>query len=118
MNSLKKAEKAVEVLYNKKANDITCMDLTDVTIFSDYFVICFSNSITAVKAFADEIHDKFKENEISIDHIEGRDSSQWILVDCIDIVIHILYKETREYYKLERLWSDSKEVDMSHIINK
>lgn len=101
------AQKIAELCFNKKGYDVKIIDLRNVALFADYFVICSADSDTQVKAIADDIDEKLKEQGIRCWHKEGYKALQWVLLDYVDIVVHIFKKEAREYYNLERLWSDA-----------
>lgn len=107
MESKQLAQKIAELCFNKKGFDVTIIDLRSVANFADYFVICSADSDTQVKAIADEIDEKLKEESIKCWHKEGYLALQWVLLDYIDVVVHIFKKETRDFYKLERLWGDA-----------
>lgn len=101
------AQKIAELCFNKKGYDVKIIDLRGVAVFADFFVICSADSDTQVKAIADEIDEKLREQGIRCWHIEGLKALQWVLLDYIDVVVHVFRKEAREYYNLERLWSDA-----------
>lgn len=101
----------VSTLEEKKAENIKVLDVSKQTNIADYFIIATANSSVHAKALAENIEKKLKENNILIDHVEGLSSNPvWVLIDMLDIIIHIFTKETREYYGLDWLWSDAKEV--------
>jgi len=101
------AQKIAELCFNKKGYDVKIIDLRNVALFADYFVLCSAESDVQVKAIADDVEEKLKEQGIRCWHKEGYKALQWILLDYVDIVVHIFRKEAREYYNLERLWSDA-----------
>lgn len=107
MDNQQLAQKIAELCFNKKGYDVKIIDLRNVALFADYFVICSADSDTQVKAIADEIDEKLKEQGIRSWHKEGYKALQWVLLDYIDIVVHVFKKEAREYYNLERLWGDA-----------
>ena len=99
----------VDVISDLKGEDIVLMDLRDVTIISDFFVICTADNERQLKAIVNKITETMKNtHDIKAWHAEGKPSGGWILVDYVDIVIHVFSKEQREYYDLEGLWSDAK----------
>jgi ribosome-associated protein len=106
LESKKILDKIVEAMQEKKAKDINIIDIQNITIIADYFVICSGTSTTHIKAIADEID--FKLNEIGKQpyHTEGYDTARWILLDYADVVVHVFHQEDRSFYNLERLWSD------------
>lgn len=118
MESLELAKKIAVLLDSKKADSIEVIGIGDLSIVADYFVICTGNSSTQVKALSDEVEFKLSELGIQPHHIEGFRGANWILMDYSSVVVHILNKESREFYKIERLWSDGKQIDLSDIIPK
>lgn len=105
MTSNELAEKIVEILDSKKGIDIQLIDVSEKTIMADYFVICSGNSTTQIKALADEVEVVLKNDyELYADHVEGRNSNRWILIDYKDVVVHIFHPEDRANYDLEKLW--------------
>lgn len=112
MNSLEIAETAVEALKEKKAQDIKVLDLRKITTFCDFFVIATGTSDIHVKSLADYVEEKLDEKGVKLDHREGYRSGRWILLDYKDVVIHIFYKEERNFYNLERLWIDAEEISI------
>jgi ribosome-associated protein len=102
----KLVEKTVEILDSKKANRISTINLEDLTIITDYFIICNGTSSTHIRTLADEVQEKLDEMGIRPSHVEGYNTARWILLDYGEIVIHIFHEEDRAFYNLERLWSD------------
>lgn len=84
------------------------MDVRKLTSITDFFVICSADSDKQVKAIADFIVEELKKVKVNIWHIEGYQYLQWVLLDYVDVVVHIFQKETRDFYSLERLWGDAK----------
>ncbi len=99
------AEFAFKVLDNKKGMDVTVLEVSDQTIIADYFVIATGTSNTHVRALADEVEFKLKE-ELSLEpsHIEGASGNAWTLLDYDSVIINVFTAEARNFYKLERLW--------------
>nr|WP_026073845.1 ribosome silencing factor [Acetivibrio cellulolyticus] len=100
------AQKIAEILTDKKAKDVRSIDISEVTVIADYFVICSGTSTTHIKALADEVEQKMKEQNVEILRKEGYNSARWILLDFNFVVVHIFHEEDRAFYNLERLWSD------------
>ncbi|NMP37918.1 MAG: ribosome silencing factor [Clostridiales bacterium] len=109
--------KIVKVLDDKKAIDIKVIEITELTIVADYFIIASATSNTHVKALADEVEYQLKQDGIAPEHIEGR-ATGWILLDYGTVVVHLFLGESREFYNLERLWADAKITDISDIITE
>ena len=116
MTQQEKIETIVKALDLKKADDIQVLKIKDLTILSDYFVIANGNSSTQTKALADEVEFRMKEKGIMPDRTEGYQSSNWIILDYNDIIVHVFYKETRNFYNLERLWRDAEQIDISDYV--
>ena len=115
-SSLDIATAAVKVLDTKKAGDIRVLKIDKKTIIADYFVICTGNSSTQIKTLADEVEYQLKVGKVANVRLEGTDSNEWKVIDCHDIIVHIFSNEARDFYKLEKLWADAEEIDISSII--
>ena len=118
MTSREMVEKAVQVLDDKKAVDIQALDILKISTLGDYFVIASGNSTTHVKALVDELDKAFADEGIEARNIEGKQSATWVLMDYLDVVIHVFSHETRDFYQLERLWGDAPNLDVAKIIAK
>lgn len=110
------AEEITKILDSKKANNIKVLKIDDKTVIADYFVICNGNSNTQVKALAGEVEEKLQETGISPCHIEGYNEAVWTVLDYGSVIVHIFNRESRDFYKLEKLWSDAEDVDISGIL--
>lgn len=115
MGSLETAKMAVKALDSKKGLDIKLIKVQDISSIADYFVIATGTSNTHVKALADEVEYKLDQEGVSVSHIEGYRSDSWILLDYVDVIVHVFSEEAREYYNLERLWEDGEQLDISDI---
>jgi len=109
---------AVNAADDKKAHDLVILDISKITSFANYFLLCTGDSSRQMQAIADEIEKKLKENGLRPSHVEGYRNSEWILMDYMDIVVHIFSKNARIYYDLERLWRDGKKLDATLFIEK
>jgi len=107
------AIQAAEAALEKKALDVTVLDLSGLTVIADYFVICSGESTTQVKAVAEFLEQEFAKKRIRPLGIEGAAHSHWILLDYGDVIIHVFEKKTRAYYNLEKLWMDAKVVEIN-----
>ncbi len=114
--SIKVAEAAVKVLDIKKANDIKMLKIDEKTTIADYFVICSGNSSTQIKTLADEVEYQLNNGGVAHVRLQGTDSDEWKVIDCHDVIVHIFSNEAREFYRLEKLWSDAEEIDISGLI--
>ena len=101
----------VGAVEEKKAMNVVTLDLQGVSLIADYFVICHGNSETQVQAIASSIRQVAGEHGIRIRGLEGMNNGRWVLVDLGDVVAHIFHRDEREYYNIERLWSDAKVVE-------
>jgi ribosome-associated protein len=104
----KLVDRIVHHIVNKKGEDIVIIDVRSVTSVADYFIIATGNSGVHVRAIADEVREKLKrENSMAPWHVEGLEGQHWVLVDYVDIVVHIFDRKTREYYDIEKLYEDA-----------
>lgn len=103
---------AVEAMESVKGKEIATLDLREIgTSVTDYFVICHANSKTQVDAIADKVIDRvFEGAKAKPYHIEGRDNTEWILIDFVDVVVHVFLRSARSFYKLEELWADAERI--------
>ena len=99
----------IQAIQEKKGEDIVSLDLRKIPeAVSDFFIVCEAGSTTQVKAIADNIEERMKElcDESPYKH-EGRQTLQWVLIDYVNVVIHVMLPESRRFYKLEDMWSDA-----------
>ena len=113
-----KLETIVKALDSKRAEDIQAIKIGDLTIIADYFVIADGTSNIHTKALAEEVEFKMTQLGIEPSRTEGYQGQTWIVLDYGDIVVHVFYKETRDHYNLERLWSDGTNIDISEYLVK
>ena len=99
------ARRTVEVATEKQATDILLLDVTGVASFADYFVIVSAGTSRQINALREDVVATLKEMGANLHHQEGVADSGWVLLDYGDLIVHIFAPEEREYYKLERLWS-------------
>lgn len=97
-----------ELALTKKAKDVAILDLRKLTSMTDYFVICTGESETQVKAIADAIESGMEELGERAWHKEGLQNLQWVLLDYVDVVVHVFHKDARLFYGLEKLWGDAR----------
>jgi len=102
------ARRCADLMLSKKAKDVVMLDIRGVTDMADFFVIGSADSDTQLKAIADAVLDGLNEHDIKPYRTEGWQGQQWIILDFVEVVVHIFYREAREFYKIERLWSDAK----------
>ncbi|MCK4260450.1 MAG: ribosome silencing factor [Halanaerobiales bacterium] len=100
---------------DKKALDLIALDISKISIISDYFVICSGKTAVQVKAIANEVEDRLEEKGVFPRRVEGKREGIWTLLDYSDFVVHIFRQQEREYYNLERLWADAEHVETLSI---
>jgi len=104
--------RAVAAAADKKALDLTVLDLRKGLAFTDYFVICTGATTRQVQAIADAIRDALHKDGTKPALVEGVNRGEWVLIDYFDFVVHIFTPATREYYGLERLWGDAERIEI------
>ncbi len=102
------ARRLAEVALEKKAFDVLIMDLRKLTGVTDFFVLCSADSDTQIKAIVDHIVDEMEKRQQKVWHVEGYENLSWVLLDYVDVVVHVFHKNTRAFYNLENLWGDAK----------
>lgn len=112
LNSQEVALLAAEAALNRRANDVVVLDLRGIASFTDFFVIGGGNSDTHLQGISDAVREKLKENAVELWHREGGRNDNWILIDYVDVVVHLFLRESRDFYNLERLWADAPTVEL------
>ncbi len=110
LDSAQLAKIAVDTASDKKASDILLLDIREITTIADYFVICSGNNARQIQAIADTIDEVLGKQGASLLYREGVAETGWVLFDFGDIIVHVFGIQEREYYRLERLWSEAKTV--------
>ena len=113
MDSKTLAFKLAELALTKKADDIKILDLRKITTIADFFVICTAHSEPQVKAVADAILEGAKNDGETVWHKEGTNMKSWVLLDFVDVVVHIFLRDTRNFYSLEKLWGDAEITEVT-----
>ena len=106
----RKARRAARAALDKKAIDLTVLDVQGVSSVTDYFLVCSGRSAPHVKTIAEAIREELKEDGVRPLHAEGQAESGWVLLDYGDVLMHVFLEDTRAYYALERLWGDAPSV--------
>ncbi|MDD7390859.1 MAG: ribosome silencing factor [Lachnospiraceae bacterium] len=106
---------AFSALDEKLAADINVIDISQVSVVADYFIIAAGNNVNQVQAIADNVMEKMGRAGYDLRQVEGYQSARWILLDYHDVVIHVFYQEDRRFYDLERIWRDGKFIDTSEF---
>jgi ribosome-associated protein len=112
LDSKKFAKKIADLIFNKKGYDVRIIDLQNIASFTDYFVICSADSDTQVKAISDEIDKNLRDEGIKCWHKEGLTALSWVLMDYVDVVVHVFKKEARDFYNIEKLWGDAPSIEV------
>ncbi len=115
MTSKEMAKIAIEGLEDKKAQDINVIDITNISVMADYFIIASGSNRNQVQALADNVEEKLHEMNIHPRQIEGYQTANWILMDFNDIIVHVFNEEDRLFYNLEKIWLDGKKIDISEL---
>ena len=105
--TLRTARKIARFALEKKATNIQVLDLRKITSVTDFFIICSGDSTVQVRAIAENVRDSCRDYGISVYNLEGLDSLRWVLIDMVDVVVHVFLPDVRAYYQLERLWGDA-----------
>lgn len=109
-------ETAVKAIDGKQANNIVALDMRNVSLMADYFVIADAASNRQVQAIVTEVKDKVQAAGGEVKLIEGFQSADWVLVDLGDVIVHVFSTEQRDFYNLERLWHDAPYVDLTTLL--
>lgn len=106
---------AANALNAKKGREIAAIKIDKLTVLAEYFLMCSASSSTQVRALCDEVEEKLEEIGVKPHHIEGR-STGWIVLDYGSVIVHVFGRNEREFYGLDKMWSDGEAVDMSEIL--
>jgi ribosome-associated protein len=112
------ADYAISVLEDHKATDIRCLDVSHLTSIMDYMIVATGRSDRHVRALGDALVESCKAQGIEVLGAEGKEAGEWLLVDLVDVVVHVMLPRTREFYDIEKLWDISPRDDdanRSHI---
>jgi ribosome-associated protein len=104
---------AGRIAIDKKASDVIILDVRELTSITDYFVLCSGNLDVHVKAITDAIQEGLEKEKIKVWHLEGYSALKWVLLDYVDVVVHVFHREVRDFYGLERLWGDAVSVEVT-----
>ena len=104
-----------QALDNKKSENIKIINISDISVMADYFIICSGDNKHQILAMQDAVEEALEKIEVIPKNIEGKNGDTWILMDYRDIVVHIFDSENRSFYDLERLWQDGKEVSLESL---
>ena len=117
MNSYEQSILTAKAISSKKGLNIKLIEIGDISSLADYMVIATGTSSTQVKALADEVDFRLaSEDHLEPHNREGYQSGNWIVLDYIDVIVHIFHTETREFYDLERLWADGEVINIEEFL--
>lgn len=116
MTAQEKMKLIANVLDRKKAEDIRILNVSDLTVLADCFIICSAPSTTQVKALGDAVEEEMDKVGEALLKKEGKQGLNWILMDYGDVIVHIFYQETRDFYGLEKLWADAAEIELDSVL--
>lgn len=111
--SLKTLELVVRAADDRMGQDIVAMDVRNLTPIADYFVVTHARNDKQLSAIVDSITDAVHKANVIIKNVEGKDGGKWVLIDLVDVVVHVFYYAEREHYNLEKLWKDAPFVDIN-----
>ena len=112
------AKMAIEALEDKKAEDIRVIDISQVSVLADYFIIANGSNRSQIQALSDSVEEKLGRAGYPVKQMEGYETANWVLLDFGDIMVHIFDHENRIFYDLERIWRDGRIVDTNTFKNK
>lgn len=110
-------ETIVKTADDRLGEDIKALDVKKMTPLSDYFVILTARNARQVKSLVDAIAESIEKNGYDIKAVEGKHADDWVLIDAIDVIVHVFTKEARETYSLEKLWADAETVDIQSLLD-
>jgi ribosome-associated protein len=115
MNAKEVAKLAIKALEDKKAEDIKVIDISEVSVIADYFIIANGSNRSQIQAMSDNVEEVLGRADYPVRQIEGYQNANWVLLDFNDVIIHIFDKENRLFYDLERIWRDGKQIAVEEL---
>lgn len=109
------AKLAIAALEDKKAEDIRIIDISEVSVIADYFIIAGGSNRSQIQALCDNVEEKLGRAGMPVRQMEGYDTANWVLLDFGDVIVHIFDKENRLLYDLERIWRDGRQVAVDEL---
>ena len=103
--------RAAELSLERKAQDVVVLDLRGISSATDFFVLASGSSDVQVRSVAEYVHDELKPHGARPEHVEGLRAGSWVLLDYIDMVVHVFHRQAREFYQLETLWGDAPRIE-------
>ena len=115
MNSNEIAKLAITALEDKKAEDIKVIDISEVSVIADYFIIANGTNRNQIQTLSNHVEETLGRAGVELKQVEGYDNANWVLLDFRDVIIHIFDKENRLFYDLERIWRDGKMIETDNL---
>ena len=115
MNSKEMTRLAIHALDEKKAENIQVIDISEVSVIADYFIIANGTNRNQNQALADAVEECLGGAGVDLKQAEGYDAANWILMDFLDVIVHIFDRDNRLFYDLERIWRDGKQIDLKEF---
>ncbi len=115
MESKELAKLAVQALEDKKGEEIRVIDISEVSVVADYFIIASGTNRSQVQALCDNVTEVLGRAGVHTKQVEGYETANWILLDFVDVIVHVFDQENRLFYDLERIWRDGKLVDTANL---
>jgi ribosome-associated protein len=106
------AQRAAQLCLDNKANEVVLLDLKEVSDMTDFFIIASGTSDTHVRSTAERVIEELKKEGTAVHHVEGLTQGRWVLLDYVDFVVHLFHPTLRQFYQLERLWSDAEVISV------
>ncbi len=110
MTAAQMTKRAIEALEEKKAENISLIDISEVSVLADYFLIASGNNKNQIQAMIDSVEEALGRAGISPRHVEGYQTGNWVLMDYGDLIVHVFDRQNRLFYDLERIWRDGKQI--------
>ena len=115
MNSNEIAKLAIAALEDKKAEDIKVIDISEVSVIADYFIIANGTNRNQIQTLSDHVEETLGRAGVELKQVEGYNNANWVLLDFHDVIIHIFDKDNRLFYDLERIWRDGKMIEADNL---
>ena len=114
-NSAEMAVLAIEALEDRKAEDIQIIDISEVSVLADYFIIAGGSNCSQIQALSDAVEEKLGKAGHPVKQIEGYDGAAWVLLDFGDVIVHVFDRDNRLLYDLQRIWNDGKQIEVQSL---
>ena len=114
-NSAEVAVLAIEALEDRKAEDIQIIDISEVSVLADYFIIAGGSNRSQIQALSDAVEEKLGKAGHPVKQIEGYDGAAWVLLDFGDVIVHVFDRDNRLLYDLQRIWNDGKQIEVQSL---